>query len=151
VKFKIAFHHSDKYDDTGDGIDMGLCILDIENMRLQYAGAYNPLYLIRGGELKETRGDKMPIGSHPKDDTHFTNNHLDLKKGDMIYLFTDGFPDQFGGKKAKKFKIIPFQQLLLKIHKEPMKVQEEILATELQLWMGRQTQVDDILVFGIKI
>lgn len=151
VKFKIALHQSEDHDDAGDGIDMGLCILDNNTMEMQYAGALNSLYIIRKGKLIETKGDKMPIGSHLLDNKSFTNHKISLNKGDMVYMFTDGFPDQFGGERTKKFKIIPFQQLLLKIHRETLKKQEEILTTELQLWMGNEAQVDDILVLGMKI
>ena len=151
TKLKIALHQTGKIDETSDGIDMALCILDLEQKKLQFAGAYNSLYLIRRGELQEIKADKMPIGAHLNDQTSFTNTHLKLEKGDLLYMFTDGYVDQFGGPRAKKFKIIPFQQLLLRIYDKPMSQQEKILESELQLWMGNEAQVDDILVFGMRI
>ncbi len=151
TKLKIALHQTGKVYEDSDGIDMGLVILDLEQRKLQFAGAYNPLYLIRRGKLQEIKADKMPIGSHLKDNTSFTNNHLALKKGDSLYMFTDGYVDQFGGPRAKKYKIIPFQQLLLRIYDKPMSEQEKILETKLDEWMGNEAQVDDILVFGMKI
>lgn len=151
IKLKIALHQTGKIDEDSDGIDMGLCILDLKHRKLQFAGAYNPLYLIRRGELQEIKADKMPIGPHLKDETSFTNNHVTLKKGDSLYMFTDGYVDQFGGPNSKKFKIIPFQQLLLSIYDKPMSEQEKIIESELQDWMGNESQVDDILVFGMRI
>jgi len=151
TKLKIALHQTGKADEDNDGIDMGLCILDLKHKKLQFAGAYNPLYLIRKGELQEIKADKMPIGPHLNDEATFTNNHVALKKGDALYMFSDGFVDQFGGTNSKKFKIIPFQQLLLNIYDKPMSEQRTILEAELLEWMGDEAQVDDILVFGMKI
>ncbi len=151
TKLKIALHQTGKADEDSDGIDMGLCILDLEQKKLQFAGAYNPLYIIRRGELQEIKADKMPIGVHLNDETSFTNTHLKLEKEDSLYMFTDGYVDQFGGPRAKKFKIIPFQQLLLRIYDKPMNEQGKILESELQAWMRDEAQVDDILVFGMKI
>ncbi len=151
TKLKIALHQTGKVDEDSDGIDMGLCILDLAQNKLQFSGAYNPLYLIRHGELQEIKADKMPIGVHLNEETSFTNTHLELKKGDSLYMFTDGYVDQFGGPRAKKFKILPFQQLLLRIYDKPMSEQEKIIENELLEWMGNEAQVDDILVFGMRI
>ena len=148
---KVALHQTGQEWETKDGIDMSLCIIDKKTYMLQFAGAYNPLYLIRNGELKIIRGDKMPIGIHYKKETPFTNHKLKLKANDAIYLFTDGYTDQFGGPENKKFKIVQFRSLLLKIHHKLMHQQKKILAKELNAWMGDNDQVDDILIMGLRV
>jgi len=137
--------------ETQDGLDIALCIVDKENRNLQFAGANNPLYLLRCGELKEIKGDRMPVGIHINFNKPFTNHIVDLEKDDQIYLFSDGFADQFGGPHGKKFRYKQFKELLLKIACEPMDIQKEILNNNHDKWRGSLEQIDDILVFGIKI
>ncbi len=142
-----------------DGMDIALCCLDIKGMRMEYAGANNPVYLVRDKELIEFKADKQPItaatDSIPKP---FTNKIYDLKKGDTIYLFTDGYADQFGGEgqegvKAggKKFMYKRFKELLVSIHNQPMEEQKATLYHTIEKWRGKLGQVDDILVIGIKV
>ncbi|NMC41373.1 MAG: SpoIIE family protein phosphatase [Bacteroidales bacterium] len=134
-----------------DGMDISLCIIDLESLKLDYAGANNPLYIVRDGQLIKKPADKMPIGIHVTDFTPF-NNHTDyLKKGDMLYLFTDGYADQFGGPKGKKFMYRPLQNLLLKIHDRPAAEQKEELIRTFEEWMNGYEQVDDVLIAGIRI
>lgn len=137
--------------ESRDGMDMTLCIIDKEKMELDYAGAYNPLYIIRNNEILETKADKMPIGIHVKKTANFTSNIIKLQKEDVLYTFSDGYVDQFGGKDNSKFRKKNFKELLLKIHKESMIKQKEILDQTLIEWMEGYEQIDDILVSGIKI
>ncbi len=139
-----------KKDEAKDGMDMALVILDYDKRQIQYAGAYNPLILIRNHELLEYKGDKMPIGIQINEKESFTNHVLEMMPGDTLYIFSDGYADQFGGEKGGKFKIRPFKRLLTEIHKKPMSEQKEILEKILLDWMGDEAQVDDILVIGVK-
>ena len=119
---------------------------------LQYAGAHNALWIIRNGatEVEEIKANKQPIGKY--DELHpYTTHTLELNSGDSIYIFSDGYADQFGGDRGKKFKYRRFHDLLLEIHKEPMAKQREILNDTIVNWMGDLEQIDDILVIGVKI
>lgn len=135
-----------------DGMDLALCVIDQKNMKLQFAGANNPLCLIRNNELIQIKGDRMAIGGNLDGDTpKFKNHELDLQKGDVLYTFSDGYPDQFGGEDGRKFMLKKFRELLLKIHKNPIEEQEKLLDDIIEKWRGREEQVDDILVIGVKI
>jgi sigma-B regulation protein RsbU (phosphoserine phosphatase) len=135
-----------------DGMDMALCVFQPGNKKLDFAGANNPMLLIRDNQLTGYRGDRFPIGAfeggRPQE---FTNNEVELFKGDCIYLFSDGYADQFGGPNNKKFLSRRFEELLLEIHNEPCTSQKVILNSRLLEWRGENEQVDDILVIGIKI
>ena len=137
--------------ESRDGMDMTLCIIDKEKMEVDFAGAYNSLFIIRDNEIIETKADKMPIGIHVKRSDNFTNHIIDLKKGDVLYTFSDGYVDQFGGEDNTKFRKKNFKELLLKIHKEDMSKQKEILDNTIMNWMEGYDQIDDILVSGIRI
>lgn len=153
----LSLRQSGKAEEAKDGMDISLCILNKETMKLQYAGAYNPLYLIRKGKLKEIKGDKMPIGISSKAGKSFTNNEIRVYKDDSLYMFSDGYADQFGGEKGKKFMSKRFKQLLLDIQDNIMFDQKEILEQTINEWMGitglykEVDQIDDIIVMGIKI
>ena len=135
-----------------DGMDMALCVLDQKAGKVEFAGANNPLILIRDNEVTRYKGDRFPIGAYEgKDPQNFANNIIDLKSGDCLYLFSDGYADQFGGLDGKKFMYKRFEQLLLEIHALPMDEQKETLNKRLLKWKGSNDQVDDILVIGIKI
>jgi len=135
-----------------DGMDMALCIFDFIAKRVEFAGANNPLVLIRDNKIIKYKGDRFPIGafegSKPQS---FKNNEIDLLEGDCLYLSSDGYSDQFGGPDNKKFMQKRFEDLLLEIHSQPMDVQKEELHKKLYEWMGINDQVDDILVIGIKV
>ncbi|MBN1108929.1 MAG: SpoIIE family protein phosphatase [Bacteroidales bacterium] len=137
--------------ETRDGMDISLVIIDRQAGRLDYAGANNPLYLIREGSLQKHQADHMPIGIHFISFTPFTNNVIEIKTGDYLYLFSDGYADQFGGPKGRKFMYKPFQELLLKNHSLPMNEQMAILEKSFEEWKDGYEQVDDVLVIGIKI
>ncbi|MFH0759640.1 MAG: two-component regulator propeller domain-containing protein [Bacteroidota bacterium] len=133
-----------------DGMDLSLVVIDKQINIMEYAGAYNPLLLVRGGEMIEFKADKMPIGKHEGDEYSFTNHKIQIQDGDMIYLFSDGFADQFGGESGGKYKAKPFKRFLQQISIESMERQEEQLEAELKSWMRNYEQVDDILVMGIR-
>ena len=134
-----------------DGLDIALCIIDCEDKKLQFAGANNPFYVIRNKELTEIKGDRMPVGIHINFDKPFTNHIVELESNDQIYLFSDGYADQFGGPRGKKFRYKQFKELLVNNSHEPMNIQKEILNNVHDKWRGSLEQIDDILVFGIKI
>ncbi len=135
---------------TKDGMDMALCILDISTLELQFSGANNPLYIIRNGEVIETKADKMPIGVYDYKQP-FTNNIIHLEKNDSFYIFSDGYADQFGGPKGKKFMYKKLKELLISIQDKPMQEQQIILDKTIEDWRGDLFQVDDQLVIGVKI
>jgi serine phosphatase RsbU (regulator of sigma subunit) len=134
-----------------DGMDISLCIIDRHNWKLDYAGANNPLYLIRDGKLTKFPADRMPIGIHVSAISPFTNNNFEIQKGDYLYLFSDGYADQFGGPSGRKFMYKPFQDLLLNNHLKPMKAQKDILEETFVSWKGEYDQVDDVLVMGLRL
>ena len=132
-----------------DGMDAVLCSWN-KNGTLEYSLAYNPLLLIREGEILETKADKQPVGFHTGEQKPFTHHELKLDKGDTVYIFSDGYPDQFGGKKDKKFMMKNFKKLLLSIQDKTMNEQKTILETTMAEWKGETEQVDDILVMGVR-
>lgn len=135
-----------------DGMDLSLIALDYENNILEYAGAYNPLLLLREGHMVEVKADKFPIGSFAEGQVQrFTNHRIDIEKNDIIYLFSDGYADQFGGPTGKKFKYKNLKELLISISKHRMDEQQKILDDTIETWRGDLEQVDDIMVIGIKI
>ena len=131
-----------------DGMDIALC--RIEGNKIQYAGANNPLWIIRNNELIETKGDKQPIGKYMNKQP-FTNHEVELQKGDTIYLLTDGYPDQFGGEKGKKYKYRQLKEKLISIVNLPLNEQKESLHQEFIQWKGDLEQIDDVCIIGVKI
>ncbi len=140
-----------KEGEAKDGMDIALCVIDLEKMKMQYSGAYNPLYLYRNNELMETKADRMPIGIYVKEKESFTNNEIELQKGDVFYIFSDGYQDQFGGEDGRKFKTKNYKQFLLEIHQKPMAEQREILDKRIDEWRGDWEQIDDIIILGIRV
>jgi serine phosphatase RsbU (regulator of sigma subunit) len=137
--------------ESKDGMDVALCIIDYEKMKMQFAGAYNPLYLYRNSELIEVKADKNPIGIYIREKESFTNHEIELEKGDTMYIFSDGFVDQFGGPKGQKFKSKHFKELLLSIQDKTMTEQHQILDKTITEWRGDIDQIDDVLVIGIRV
>lgn len=132
-----------------DGMDMTLIAYQRDKNLLEFAGAINPMYLVRGGELIETKGNRFPIGrSTSIVEKEFTNHEIRIRPGDTVYLFSDGYADQFGGKKGKKFKIAPMKKLLLDIQDKTMEEQRLLLDSTIEAWRGDIRQIDDILVIG---
>jgi serine phosphatase RsbU (regulator of sigma subunit)/Tfp pilus assembly protein PilF len=134
-----------------DGMDAVVCVIDEEMDCLRFACANNPLWLMRDGAMMEFQADKIPVGTHEGDLKPFTLQTLNLKTGDQLYMFSDGYADQFGGPKGKKFKYKALKELLLNIQHLSMAEQEKRLGHCLEDWKGNISQVDDILVMGIRI
>ncbi len=132
-----------------DGMDMVLLIYDRTTREMEFSGANNPMYIIRDGEMIEYKGNNMPVAYYDNM-TDFTRHTLQMKQGDRVYLFSDGFPDQFGGPNGKKFKYKPFKELLLEVHERPMEEQERILKMVFDEWKGNLDQIDDVLVMGLR-
>jgi len=139
-------------DAVNDGMDLALVAIDRKEMKAEFAGAHNPLLLVRGGQLIEYKGDNRPIGHYlGEEQKPFTNHEFDLQPGDMIYLLTDGYADQFGGPKGKKFKYAALKEVLCRIAALPAEEQARQLEKILDDWKGPLEQVDDILLVGIRI
>ncbi|RMG80001.1 MAG: HAMP domain-containing protein [Bacteroidetes bacterium] len=132
-----------------DGMDAALCSFDPQTNQLTFSGAYNPLYLVRNGEIEQIKGDKFPVGAFVEEQ-NFTDHTVQIQKGDTIYIFSDGYPDQFGGPKGKKFMYKNFRKLLLSIQDKSMQEQHDILNRKLEEWMGPLEQVDDVLIIGVR-
>ncbi|NOY36783.1 MAG: SpoIIE family protein phosphatase [Chlorobi bacterium] len=147
---KEALHQTGRTYETKDGMDMALGVFDIKNHTLEFSGAYNPLYLIRNGKLTEYKADKMPIGVHIREDLPFSVTKIPLKDMDMIYMFSDGYVDQFGEKENKKFKSSRFKELLISISGKDAVRQRDILIETFEKWKGNLEQIDDILILGIR-
>lgn len=174
-KIKTSLHQK-VGGDSKDGMDVALYVIDNETFMLQYAGAYNPLYVIRNEFIEdekiteieknkkikihktidkqthiiELKADRQPVAIHISE-TDFTNVKFQLKKNDCIYVFSDGFVDQFGGDLGKKLKPKRFKEVLLSVYKEPMQEQCELLGKKFEEWKGEFKQVDDVLVIGQRI
>ncbi|MFC2116516.1 two-component regulator propeller domain-containing protein [Bacteroidota bacterium] len=132
-----------------DGMDMTLIAYQRDKSLIEFAGAINPIYLVRNGELIETKGDRLAIGrSEINQEKYFTNHNIKIEKGDTIYMFSDGYADQFGGESGKKFKIAPLKELILNIQDKNMEEQHSILDNTIEAWRGDIEQVDDILIIG---
>ena len=136
---------------TKDGMDMTLCAINYKTLELQFSGAFNPLYIIRGEELIQYKADKFPVGMFIGEKQKFTNHCIQLQKGDTIYIFSDGYADQFGGPKGKKFMAGNFRQLLSDVSKMPIEKQKTLLNQTIEEWRGNLEQVDDILIIGVKV
>lgn len=135
-----------------DGMDLSLCSYQPETRMLQYAGVFNPLYIVRNGQLMQVKADKTPIGVNVDGvvDT-YTNHEIQMESGDMIYLFSDGYADQFGGPHGKKYKYNKMRELLLSISQYSPEEQEIRLRGEFNYWKGELEQVDDVLIIGMRI
>ena len=159
-----ALHQTGKNDEAKDGMDISFCMLNTETNELFFAGANNPLYIVKNEEntkldelstfnfqLDEVKADKMPIGIHFGEIKPFTTRKVLLSNGDIIYLFSDGYADQFGGKNGKKFKYNQFKELLLNNCQLPMNEQKDIINHTFAEWKGENPQIDDVCILGIRI
>ncbi len=145
-----SLRQTGKEGESKDGMDISLCIIDRKNLQAQFAGANNPLYIIRNNELIEVKADRMPIGYYLVTKP-FRNNMIEIQPGDMLYTFSDGFQDQFGGPKGEKFKIKPFKEILNRASSKPVDEQKLFLDNAIEDWKGIHEQVDDILIIGVRI
>ncbi|MBU8893265.1 MAG: response regulator [Bacteroidales bacterium] len=137
--------------ESRDGLDIALCIINHKNKSLEYSGANNPLYLIRNNALIETKPDRMPIGIHRRAKESFQNNILKLQNNDLVYIFSDGFVDQFGGKDGRKFLSSNFKNLLIENNSKSLNEQKILIEQTFNNWKGERKQLDDILIIGFKI
>jgi serine phosphatase RsbU (regulator of sigma subunit) len=137
--------------ETRDGMDICLCRLDLSSHTVVFAGANNSVYLVRNGELREYRGNKQPVGIHMAEMHPFSEQAFEVSKGDCLYAFSDGYADQFGGEKGKKFKYSRFEELILKEHKNSMSHQSEVYWNTFETWRGEFEQVDDVCVIGVRV
>jgi serine phosphatase RsbU (regulator of sigma subunit) len=136
-------------DSIKDGMDIAVCVVDFDKNILWYAGANSPLYLVRGGELTHYRADKMPVAIHYKMEP-FTLHKIDIQKGDAFYIFSDGFADQFGGPKQKKFMSMQLRETLVAMAGMPMLQQGERLNEIFEEWRGDSPQIDDVTLIGVR-
>jgi ligand-binding sensor domain-containing protein/serine phosphatase RsbU (regulator of sigma subunit) len=144
-----TLHQRSGSGDVYDGMDLALACYHRDTEYLEYAGAFNPLYLVRNGEILETKADKVSIGrSSFRTRIEFTNHTIKTCKGDTVYLFSDGYADQFGGEYMKKFKYGNMKELILRIQPEPMEQQRSIMDQTIEEWRRDVEQLDDILVIG---
>ncbi len=154
---KNALNQSESTHKLSDGMDLALCVIDVESKNLQFSGANNPLYIVRKSkqlndnnhQLIHLKPDRQPIGAFIKEQP-FTNHHFELQANDTLYLFSDGIIDQFGGEYSDKYKSQRFKKLLIEIQNQPLATQKELILEAYENWKGRIKQVDDIVVLGIK-
>ena len=148
---KDSLRQTGKEGEAKDGMDIALCVLNQKDCKVQYAGAFNPLVQIRKSEVIMQKADRMPIGIFIREEEEFSNHCIDVQKGDMLYLYSDGFQDQQGGKQNKKFMAKNFRELLLNISKHPVNKQKELLESIFDKWKGESSQIDDVLVIGFRV
>lgn len=142
-----------------DGMDIALCALNNETREMNFAGANNPMYVVRNGELMQFSGDKQPIGAYVTEIKPFTNHKVQLEKGDCVYIFTDGIADQFGGPKGKKYKYKQLKELLAANYMKPMSEQKQLIIDSVDAWINHPSepvsqpyeQTDDMLVIGFRV
>jgi serine phosphatase RsbU (regulator of sigma subunit) len=146
-----ALKQTGKEGEQKDGMDISICVINRKSDLLQYAGAYNGIYIASSNSITEYNADHMPIGIFLKSDMPFTKQDIPLKSGDMIYLFSDGIADQFGGPLGKKFKYSTLKNLLLEVHGFPVSDQLNLIESRFLEWKGNLEQVDDVMVIGVRI
>ncbi|MBI5217898.1 MAG: tetratricopeptide repeat protein [Bacteroidia bacterium] len=145
-----SLHQTGKFGEQKDGMDISLVAIFIDKRELEFSGANNPLYLIRDNELIEYKGNKMPIGIHDKANQPFASQLIKIQDGDCIYMSSDGFSDQFGGEDGKKYMTKNFKKFLHLIHQKLMDEQRILVEKESIDWRGKNEQIDDQLVMGIR-
>lgn len=148
----ISFlQQTEKDSESHDGMDIALCVIHPDRKKMDYAGAFNPLYIIRNGELIEHKADRMPIGSSRKENKPFTNHEIDIFPEDKFYIFSDGYIDQFGDFAGNCYMPKRLKEKLLSINEMPMKEQFQLMEDNFNQWKGTLEQLDDVLLIGIKI
>ena len=135
-----------------DGMDIGFCVIHKETGKIEFAGAFSSMYMIRDSSINEVKGNRFSVGLIQEAEANgvFQNHELQLKKNDVIYLFSDGYADQFGGQEGRKYKYRRFRHLLLNIHAMPMYQQRKQVSESIESWRGKYEQVDDMLVIGVR-
>ena len=143
--------NQDDNDDQKDGMDISICKLNLKKNSLEFSGAHNPLLVVSEGEIKTFKGDSQAVGLETQNIKPFSKHTVKLKKDDMIYIYSDGYQDQFGGENGKKYMAANFKKLLLKISKEDEKKQNKLLEIELANWMKNEEQIDDVCIMGVRV
>ena len=143
--------NQDDNDDQKDGMDISICKLNLKKKSLEFSGAHNPLLVASNGEIKTYKGDSQAVGLETLNIKPFSKHTLKLQKNDMIYIYSDGYQDQFGGENGKKYMAANFKKFLLKISKEEEKKQNKLLEIELANWMKNEEQIDDICIMGVRV
>jgi serine phosphatase RsbU (regulator of sigma subunit) len=151
LAIKRSLHQEEEGSETRDGMDIALCSFNRAAMKLHYAGANRPLWIVRNGILIETTPTKAAIGGLTPDNQKFTTHTIGLEKNDMIFLATDGYADQFGGESGKKFMTRKLKDLLVQISSEDISTQQVKIESSFMTWRGKSEQVDDVLVIGIRV
>lgn len=154
LKTKVisSLHQSGEIGESKDGLDIGFCIIDRDDQQISYAGAHIPLVIVRNQQLLFFKADPRPIGIYSKFDNYLFKQHvIDYQKGDVLYMFSDGIIDQFGGEKNKKFKKSRLKKLLVEIAQKPMDEQKQILYNVFHDWKGNNDHIDDVLVMGVRL
>jgi ligand-binding sensor domain-containing protein/serine phosphatase RsbU (regulator of sigma subunit) len=147
-----TLHQTYEESTVRDGMDIALCTWDKKKNEVQFAGAFNPMYIFRNGELQQYKGNRFPVGVFVGEKLKkFTNQVVKVEPGDMLYVFSDGYSDQFGGPNGKKMKLRGFRNFLTKIHKLPVNEQYEASFNKLKDYQGNLDQIDDIIVMGVRI
>ena len=146
-----ALGQTGQRDETREGMEMALCVVDYDRRMIQFSGASRPMYLISEGELSVVEGDRMPIGIYGEEMVPFSNREVPFRENDIIYLFTDGYVDQIGGLERKTFRSARFRKLLREISQRPLEEQRSVLREEHEIWRAGREQIDDILVLGVKL
>ncbi|MEX1001125.1 MAG: GAF domain-containing protein [Crocinitomicaceae bacterium] len=149
---RVAFSadETEEGSEVEDGMDLAVCIWDVDDRTISFSGANSNLYLIHDGALEVIKGEKSGVSASNFDMRNYTSHTMEIMKGDTVYLSSDGFPDQFGGDKTKKYSQRRFQEFLLKLSSLPIKVQQLEVEKELRVWQGELDQLDDICVMGVK-
>lgn len=154
-----VLHQNDQSSNSQDGMEIAFCTIDLETLKMKYAGAHRPLYFFRNGEFTEIKADRESLGGVSKirkkklKNLELTTHEIQLQKDDIFYLFSDGYKDQFGGEFGRVFSSKKFKNVLYKIHQKPMERQMEMLDEEVIAWskISDQKQTDDIIVLGVKV
>jgi len=150
VRIKQSLQQTGQKGERQDGMDIALCVINLENYQLTFAGANSPLIILRNNELIEYKGNRMPVGIYVKE-RNFTQHSIQLASNDALYLFSDGYKSQFGGEENNTFQSKKFKKLIFDIHTHSMPRQRELLIEAFQTWKANQQQIDDVLVLGMKI
>ncbi|MBC7864894.1 MAG: SpoIIE family protein phosphatase, partial [Bacteroidia bacterium] len=147
-----SLHQTFQESTVKDGMDIAVCVIDKKTKQFHFAGANNPMYIIANGQIKIIAGDKFPVGAFIEEQRRsFTNNVFPITGNETVYIFSDGYADQFGGPKGKKFKYKPFQEKILSIQNLTLQKQKHELLKTFEDWKGDLEQIDDVLVVGVKL
>ena len=150
-RVKTTLKQEGKFDETKDGMDISLVVIDTKFKKIQFAGAHNQLFFMQNEEIQSYKGDRMPIGIYFKEKESFTNHEFTYNSGDSIYLFSDGYPDQFRGNDKQRFGLNRFKKLLLSINNLPMNEQHKQISYTIERWMVDSVQIDDMVILGLRL